>query len=448
MKHHYPYPAIVGSGLSGLLISLALSQAKVEHLLIGGPPPTTSPRLGESLNLEATIHFLDLLPEFTEYYYQKNFTILYAGNNSAYCSLKLGDNPLISTLTKILGKTSPNGFLHIDRVGLDTAVYTKAINNPYCTHLNTLVTKVHHDPGSDRIHQIDLKDGTTRPVSHLFDATNHVRLVARQLHLPCKTISPTQEVFYTHYCMPDTLNADTERPSWMHRTSILRLYAQRDGFNGMAWCIPLGDKISIGVSTQMDDPDTAALSPEERLETVRKVYEDFGVPYGKYYTVPTRIARTPMEFYTHTRAHGANWMLAGAAYGQAWWTSSSGLDTSFAAAHAAVNFLRSPAETGRLYKEYLDELRKAQEIWDWAAFHQFSESTYGQIRNNANRLIWVLATRFLKAVSLQSSTPISTAIPTLAFSLYNYKIWAHFPAFLCKVYSNESEGFKHELLNQ
>ncbi|MCB0160353.1 MAG: hypothetical protein KDD83_19600, partial [Caldilineaceae bacterium] len=71
MSKHYPQPTIIGSGLTGLLISLALSKAQISHRVIGGPPPTGSPRLGESLNLEATIFFLKEFPELAEYYYEK-----------------------------------------------------------------------------------------------------------------------------------------------------------------------------------------------------------------------------------------------------------------------------------------------------------------------------------------------------------------------------------------
>ena len=43
-------PLVLGSSLSGLLVSLALSRRGVEHRLVGGDEPASIPRLGESLN--------------------------------------------------------------------------------------------------------------------------------------------------------------------------------------------------------------------------------------------------------------------------------------------------------------------------------------------------------------------------------------------------------------
>ena len=48
-------PVIVGSSLTGLLISKSLSNHHIEHVLIGGPRPLQVPRLGESLNGRAAI---------------------------------------------------------------------------------------------------------------------------------------------------------------------------------------------------------------------------------------------------------------------------------------------------------------------------------------------------------------------------------------------------------
>ena len=49
-----PLPVVIGSGLTGLSISRSLSCASIDHVLIGRRPDS-SPRLGESMNLEGTL---------------------------------------------------------------------------------------------------------------------------------------------------------------------------------------------------------------------------------------------------------------------------------------------------------------------------------------------------------------------------------------------------------
>ena len=43
-------PVVLGSGVTGLLVSASLSKAGIAHTLLGGPPPDDRPRLGESMN--------------------------------------------------------------------------------------------------------------------------------------------------------------------------------------------------------------------------------------------------------------------------------------------------------------------------------------------------------------------------------------------------------------
>jgi hypothetical protein len=74
-----PQTVIIGSGLSGLLISRALVAARIEHLLIGGPRDS-SPRLGESLSLEASVYAFDFLEEFLPYFLSKHAVVGFIAN--------------------------------------------------------------------------------------------------------------------------------------------------------------------------------------------------------------------------------------------------------------------------------------------------------------------------------------------------------------------------------
>ena len=49
MPKHYPLPVIVGTDLTGLLISVRLSRAQIPHLLFGDPPGDNLPRSGQIL---------------------------------------------------------------------------------------------------------------------------------------------------------------------------------------------------------------------------------------------------------------------------------------------------------------------------------------------------------------------------------------------------------------
>jgi hypothetical protein len=73
-----PQTVIIGSGLSGLLISRALAAARIDHLLIGGPPDS-APRLGESLSLEASVFAFDFLEEFLPYFLSKHAVVGFMG---------------------------------------------------------------------------------------------------------------------------------------------------------------------------------------------------------------------------------------------------------------------------------------------------------------------------------------------------------------------------------
>ncbi len=64
MKDRPSQPVIVGAGLSGMVISRALSKAGVPHLLLGDAP-TPAPRLGESLSLDASLALLNFFPPGT-----------------------------------------------------------------------------------------------------------------------------------------------------------------------------------------------------------------------------------------------------------------------------------------------------------------------------------------------------------------------------------------------
>ncbi len=424
MVRYYPQPTIVGSGLTGLLISNALSNARIAHVLIGGPPPTGSPRLGESLILEATLHFLTENPELADCYYEKGFAKMYAGEQIGNFDFNFSDQLIVKLPLLIWGKQTPNALIHIDRVRIDAALYEKAINNPHCTHIDARVEQFDVAPGTDRIEQLVLHDGETLPVSHVFDATGRIRLLTRALAIPRRLLGPTQRVVYTHYRCDVALPTPQRDGEWRHGTNILRLYRERDGFDGLAWCIPLGDTISVGVSTPLTGE---TLDAQEYLTSAQKAYARYGVNYGSLSTISSPIKHARIEFYTHSRAHGANWLLAGGAHTQIWWPTSSGLDTAVAASRSAVPFLEHPQRTGADYQSYLRSLLPSQNIWNWIASHPYDAATTFDIKQEGDRLYWSSSQRFLRSLSLAERNPLVRGVQTLAAEAWGNDVWPWFP---------------------
>ena len=425
MSKHYPQPTIIGSGLTGLLISLALSKAQISHRVIGGPPPTGSPRLGESLNLEATIFFLKEFPELAEYYYEKAFASVYIGDYIGKFHFSFISEPRNKAAMRLWGKEAPDALIHFDRVRLDAALYERAVNSPYCTQMDGRVAQVVCAPGSDRIEQLILQDGTTLPVSHVFDATGYIRLLARQLQIPRRMLGVKQHVVYTHYFRDaQTMHTLPDAP-WHHGTNIIRLYRERHGLDLMAWCIPLGSTISVGMTTPENAPRP---SDEELAQRVAEAFAEYGVTFMDECVDRSRLATAKMEFYTHARGYGSNWLLAGAAHTQVWWPTSGGVDTSVAAANMAVPFLTQPQEMGASYDEYMQSLVRAQTLWNWGAGHPPVELTRQRMDYFVDRLIWSISYRFLLSLKLERADRLARLPVSLSAQIWGNEIWSRLPA--------------------
>lgn len=429
MFKHYPQPIIIGSGLTGLLISLELSKAQIDHVLIGGPPPSDGPRVGESLNLEATIYFLAEYPELADCYYQKGFAATHSGDITGFFDFSFISRPDSAPFFATFGKKPPELLIHFDRVRLDAALYEKAINAPFCTQLDGRVSALHCAAGSDHIQQIVMEDGSTIPVAHVFDATGHIRLVARQLRVPRQMLGPTQYGVFTHYYRCEGTTPHHADGEWQHGTSVLRLYAERDGFDGLAWCIPLGDTISVGVTTPLTETMAEAPPADETLlAAVQKAFALYDVHYAEVVEKQSRVGRARIEFYTHACTHGANWLLASAAHTQIWWPTSSGIDTSVAAALVAAQFIRNPKQVGARYQDYMATLAQSQSVWNWAATHSHGSISPQKARRFADRLFWSIGARFAKSLTLDQRNPLSQLGAALTANLYANEFWSQMTA--------------------
>ncbi len=381
--------------------------------------------MGESLNIEASIYFLEEFPEFADCYYEKSFAAAYWADYIAKVPFSFLQLPNRKYLMNLWGKRMPETLIHVDRVRLDTALYEKATASPYCTQLDARVAQMLCVPGSDKIDQLVLQDGSALPVSHLFDATGYVRLAARRLNIQRRMLGLTQHVVYAHYFRKLSASHQGSDAKWRHGTSNLRLYRERHGIDAMAWCIPLGNTLSVGVST----PDKAPRPSDEALITcVHEAYADYGITYLDEYQNRSRLATAKMEFYTHARAYGANWLLAGAAHTQIWWPTSSGLDTSVAAAHAAVPFLKQPEAVGRRYSRYLAPLAHSQMLWNWGTSHRLGALNQERGRQFAERLAWSISYRIFLSLTLEKQDFLSRESASVAARIWNNEFWAQYPS--------------------
>lgn len=390
-------PVIIGAGFSGAVTSIMLSRRGVPHILIGGPP-TSRPRLGESLNLEGSVGMLEMLPEFSRFYLIKKLAVGFLGDYALTCDFCLDRRPIARNFMCALGYAPPDGFLHLERIGLDRALYDSAVSSQHCTALDAQVTSVDYDPGTDRVRSVRLSDDRVLEPDYAFDATNQGRLIGQAASVECRMLSNLYRVVYTHYHADREPDAGQE--PWEHATYVVRLYEAVDGLDAMAWCIPLGSYISIGVSC---NPERCTLADEEVLELVERTYARRGLHYSKQFHRRAEIMTLRHKYFAHRRAYGANWMLSGPAYCQVWWMSGSGVGTALASARVAADAVRSPLEVGRAYEDYLKELLGIHETFDWFARTDPGRFTEQNLSDQADLFIRTNVRRLAKATLTRPS---------------------------------------------
>jgi len=339
---------------------------------------------------------LELLPEFSRFFLIKKLAVGFLGDYALTCDFCLDRRPIARNFMMRLGYVPPSGFLHLERIGLDRALYDAAVLSEHCTAVDSQVLTVDYDPGSDRIKSVRLSDGQILEPEYAFDATNQGRLIGQAASVECRMISDLHRVVYAHYHADREPNAVQE--AWEHATYVVRLYEKADGLDAMAWCIPLGPYVSIGVSC---NPERCTLPDEEVLELVERAYERRGLQVTQQFHRRAAVASLRHKYFAHRRAYGANWMLSGPAYCQVWWLSGSGIGTALASARVAADAIKAPLRVGQAYEDYLKELLGIHETFDWFARtdpERFSVENLNQqsdlfIRTNVRRLAKATLTR-------------------------------------------------------
>jgi flavin-dependent dehydrogenase len=381
-------PVVIGAGLTGLSISRSLSSASIDHIVIGRRPDT-SPRLGESMNLEGTLLLWEMFPELSRFFYPKSQVLGYLAGHEVVCDFDVGKRLVSRTVFRALGFDPAEEFLQVDRLGFDAALWDVTTANEHCTVLDAQVSALDFDAESDRFTGVRLSDGTVLDPSFVFDATNHGRLLGQTAKLAYRTLSDPQRVAYTHYHLPSGTPSGLE--SWERTTAVVRMFAETDGVEAIAWCIPLGSYVSIGVSM---DAEESSLSDEELLARTAAAFERYGIDYRRRFSRRAELKGLRHSYFVYDRAYGTNWLLAGPSFCQVWWMAGAGVGTALAAAKLAPKLLGDPQRWEAEYDRYMKRLEAMQGTFDYFALtpreayepeglHRFSDRF---VINNLTRL--------------------------------------------------------------
>ena len=381
-------PVVIGSGLTGMSISHCLSRAGIDHLLLGRRPDG-APRLGESMNLEGSLLLLETFPELSRFYFSKKQVLGYCGDYEVVCDFDVGQRAVSRMVFRALGYDPMDEFLQVDRIGFDAALWEMVVASEHCMVLGAPVAQVEFDPMADAFSHVRLADGTALHPSYVFDGSNHGRLLGQAAKLAHRYLSDPQRVVHTHYHRAP--NATGVPEAWELTTAIVRLFRATDGVDAIAWCIPLGDYVSIGLSMRAKESD---LPDAELLDRVAMAFERYGVGYRRRYSAGAEVKGLRHSYFMYERAFGANWLLAGPSFCQVWWMASAGVGTALAAAQLAPKLLDNPARWGAEYDRYMQKLVAIQETFDYFALasreayepvrlHHFSDRF---VKNNLSRL--------------------------------------------------------------
>lgn len=383
---------VVGAGLTGMSISLTLHRNGIPHTVVGGPPDDR-PRLGESLNLEGTLLLDQFCGEYEDWFGPKMSATAYLGDHVVYCGFDVAGKTASRLFYKLLGTSAPSQFHHIDRLGMDAAMYERMAASSSCTITDAKIESIAYEEAGDRIEAIELSTGTTLRPHVVFDCTNHKRLVAQAAGVPATLIGPPQRVVYTHY-HPAGGAVPQPRPAYDLSTNLIRLFKELDGIDAVAWYIPIPTYLSVGVSMAADSND---LTDDEVLSCVEAAYAARGIRYGPLYPERAPVMTLHHRYFAHERAAGANWMLAGQTYASVWWMAGAGVGTSFVAGRMAADFVRDPVGVGRAYGDLLSNLLPIHDTFDWMATTPLADVTAEHMRKFSDGFIRTNVTRLAKS---------------------------------------------------
>lgn len=355
------HPVIIGSSLTGLLISRSLSLAGIDHILIGGDEPEEKPRLGESLHELASAEFWRWLgPEFYECFCPKNHLCVLNGYFVSLVHTRDPNQPfepIIYEGPKVTLSKMVMGLMNVDRSKMDKILYHQIKNDPHCRFIYDMAARVIYNKEADTISAIQLSNGETiANPRYVFDGTGPAGVVAKAAGVEKALMGERERLVWTHRYQTETVTTET-RPKawWQYGTTNLKLIEAIDGVNGPAWLIALPDKISIGISVAADRYPPDRIDDDTLVQRIDEAFARRGIDLRSDYPEIKPVQGLHYQHFIRERAYGANWLLPGIAYMQVWFTTLMGVVASTLAARLAPQILETPETTGQLYQNTLKE---------------------------------------------------------------------------------------------
>lgn len=352
-------PVIIGNGLTGMIISRSLSSQQIRHILIG-MPPGSNPRLGESIDPSGTFDLLRLYPSYSKYFLEKKFLLTFFGNFVFLCDFNIRSRAS-KIFFRIFGYKPFSELIHIDRINFDRHFYDDTIKEPSCNLIIAKVESISYDKKNDKIQSIKLNSGRNIEPKVVFDATNHIRLVSRAIGVKIHYISTPQLVIFAHYYQSENSREIGKTRKWLHTTNLMRLDKKFDEIQGIAWCIPLGNYVSVGVSIRDTKPK---FTKSEIMKILEQAYSRRGLKFFEVYPVRKEIISLKQRYFIHQKAFGTNWLLAGPSYCQVWFMSASGVGTSLLTAQIAAKFISNRSKYGKIYQNQMNSLLETHRVYN------------------------------------------------------------------------------------
>ncbi|HET8654538.1 MAG TPA: FAD-dependent monooxygenase [Longimicrobiaceae bacterium] len=406
---HSSVPVVIGSGLTGLSVSHSLSRAGIEHVVIGRRPGT-KPRLGESLNLEGTLFLKEMFPQLSRFCFQKKEVRSYLGDYEVLCDFDVSKTLTSKVVYNILGHVPVDSFLQVDRVGFDAALWDLATSAPQCTVVESTVAGLDFDEESDTVTAVRLEDGTVLRPAYVFDASNHGRLLGTAMGQKRRLLGEPQRVAYTHYHLPD--GAPHLPEPWDPATVIVRLFPDTDGIDAIAWCIPLGRYVSVGISMAERESD---LTERTLLKRAAVAFARYGVEFGSRYTKAVAPTGLKFSYFMYERGAGANWLLAGPSFCQVWWLAGAGVGTALVAARLAPRLLSDPERWGRWYDAYMRQLVPIHDTFDYFALTPRNAFEPEGLQRFSDQFVATNLSRLASAARLEQSPLAALTSPLFSW---------------------------------
>jgi flavin-dependent dehydrogenase len=335
----------------------------------------------------------------------------YLGDYELLCDFDVSKTLTSRAVYNVLGEVRVDSFLQVDRVGFDAALWDLATAAPQCTVMESLVESLEFDAESDTFTAVRLENGTVLRPTYLFDASNHGRLLGSAMGQKRRLLGEPQRVAYTHYHLPEGVEHPPE--TWNLATVIVRLFPESDGLDAIAWCIPLGRHVSVGISLAERESD---LSDRTLLNRAATALARYGVEFRSQYTKVVAPTGLKFSYFMYERGAGSNWLLAGPSFCQIWWLAGAGVGTALVAARLAPRLLSDPERWGLWYDAYMRQLIPIHDAFDYFALTPRNAFEPAGLQRFSDQFVATNLSRVASAARMEQSPRIALTSPLFSWA--------------------------------